>query len=264
MKRFLAWAVLSYLVVAAASADGQRPVVVELYTSQGCGTCVSADKLLDKLADRRDILAMSLPVTYWDMLGWKDTLATEANTWRQKAYAKAMGRGAVYTPQMIVDGAIDVVGSRVDEVKKALDAETAAAKACRNVRSQSHQDGCPCSVAVGVTARRSDRLRIAIPAATEGCRKAKPDATVWVFFLRDSAKVKVEGGENKGQVLKYRNLVVGITSAGAWRGDPVSFTVPAATKFIEPGGVAVVVQQGGYGRVLGAAYLPGLEYYAKQ
>jgi hypothetical protein len=241
-------------VLALASADAAELTVVELYTSQGCSSCVPADKLLAKLAERRDILAMSLPVTYWDMLGWKDTLATDANTKRQKSYAKAMGRGGVYTPQMIINGSVDVVGSRADDVKMAL--------AAAGGKDRGDEIG-RCSVAVGVAAKSSNSLHIAIPAAPPACRRANLAATIWIFSLRDGAKVKVDAGENKGKCLKYRNLVVGIASAGAWRGESVSLTVPLA-QYTPQGSAAVVVQQNGYGKVLGAAYLPGLKYYARQ
>src|SRR5471030_830912 len=117
----IALAGFCFLSVPAAFAGG-RPVVVELYTSQGCNTCPPADALLGKLALRTDVIALSLPITYWDMLGWKDTLASDANTRRQKAYAEAMGHGGVYTPQIIVDGVVDVVGGRVTSVEAAIDA----------------------------------------------------------------------------------------------------------------------------------------------
>ena len=106
--------------VPAVAGSMKRPVIVELYTSQGCNSCPPADELLGRLADRPNVIAMSLPVTYWDMLGWKDTLASEANTKRQKAYAQYMGRGGVYTPQIIVDGVSDVVGSREGDVDAAI------------------------------------------------------------------------------------------------------------------------------------------------
>jgi hypothetical protein len=105
---------------ALAGSPAARPILVELYTSQGCSSCPPADQLLGKLAARPDVIAISLPITYWDMLGWKDTLASEANTRRQKAYAAAMGHGGVYTPQIIVDGDMDVVGSRAAEVDAAI------------------------------------------------------------------------------------------------------------------------------------------------
>ena len=97
-----------------------KPVVVELFTSQGCSDCPPADALLGELATRKDVIALTLPVTYWDMLGWKDTFASEANTVRQKAYAKAMGRSGVYTPQIIVNGKADIVGGRRDQVIAAI------------------------------------------------------------------------------------------------------------------------------------------------
>ena len=96
--------------------DSPRPVVVELFTSQGCSDCPAADRILTELAKRTDVIALSLPITYWDMLGWKDTFATEANTQRQKSYARAMIHSGIYTPQMIIDGRFDVVGNQRDQV----------------------------------------------------------------------------------------------------------------------------------------------------
>jgi hypothetical protein len=90
----LASAVLAGAATSAVAGES-RPILVELYTSQGCSSCPPADALLAKLAKRKGLIAVSLPITYWDMLGWKDTLASEANTSRQKAYAAATGRGGV-------------------------------------------------------------------------------------------------------------------------------------------------------------------------
>ena len=109
----MALAMAVFVVASSAEAGGgKRPIVVELFTSQGCNSCPPADALLGRLTDRKDVLAVSLPITYWDMMGWKDTLASENNTRRQKSYSEIMGHGGVYTPQMIVDGASDVIGSR--------------------------------------------------------------------------------------------------------------------------------------------------------
>ena len=103
-----------------------RPVVLELFTSEGCSDCPAADVLLTELAKRKDVIALSLPITYWDMLGWKDTFATEGNTQRQKAYARALNRSGIYTPQMIVDGTLDVVGNQRDHVVAAISARVEA------------------------------------------------------------------------------------------------------------------------------------------
>src|ERR1035437_2673496 len=78
-----------------------RPIVIELFTSQGCSDCPAADRLVTELSKRKDVIALSLPITYWDMLGWKDTYATDSNTQRQKSYARAMSHSGIYTPQMI-------------------------------------------------------------------------------------------------------------------------------------------------------------------
>lgn len=118
----IAAGILAALVLCspAGAASSVRPVVVELFTSQGCSSCPPADALLGRLSQRRQVIAMSLPITYWDMLGWKDTLASDANTRRQKTYARALGRGGVYTPQMIVEGVEDVVGSREGDVEASI------------------------------------------------------------------------------------------------------------------------------------------------
>jgi hypothetical protein len=90
---------------------GPAKDVLELFTSQGCDTCPPADQVLAKFAERPNIIAISLPVDIWDYLGWKDTLASDKNSERQKAYAKARGDGAIYTPQVVVNGMIGVNGS---------------------------------------------------------------------------------------------------------------------------------------------------------
>jgi len=104
----------------AAQAEGQ-PVVVELFTSQGCSSCPTADEFLMELAQRPDIIALSMHVDYWDYIGWKDTFAQPKFTSRQKAYAKAIGSRTIYTPQMIVNGLDRVEGNSPDTVLTAID-----------------------------------------------------------------------------------------------------------------------------------------------
>ncbi len=218
----------------------RRPVVVELYTSQGCSSCPPADALLGQLAGRRDVLAMSLPVTYWDMLGWRDTLANEANTRRQKTYAKILGRGGVYTPQMIVDGISDVVGSREAAVSAAISARMAD---MQNISVELSATGQRVHIAIGPASDRGDH-----------------DATVWMFRLLPQATVSIGNGENSGRTITYRNVVREIRSLGMWRGQPLTLDLPRAESASAQESIAVVLQQGGYGRVLGAAWLghPGL------
>ena len=111
--RIIAVALAACLSVASAgAARAESPVMVELFTSQGCSSCPPADALLAELADRDDVIAMALHVDYWDYIGWKDKFADPAFTKRQKLYAYAAGTRTIYTPQMIVNGREHVVGSK--------------------------------------------------------------------------------------------------------------------------------------------------------
>ncbi|MBV9330293.1 MAG: DUF1223 domain-containing protein [Alphaproteobacteria bacterium] len=235
----------------AAAGTAARPVVVELFTSQGCSSCPPADQYLATLCPHRDVIAMSLPITYWDMLGWKDTLASEVNTQRQKAYAAAMGRGGVYTPEIVVDGAKDVVGSKDAEVNAAIEA-----------RANEIARAAEASLAVPVSIREdADAMRIGI-----GTRHARGDgpSTVWLFHLQDSAKVRIGAGENDGRTMTYRNVVRDIRPLGQWKGDALTLMVKRASLAGLPhDAVAVIVQQGGYGHVVGASLLSHPDYEAQ-
>ena len=215
--------------------NAKRPVVVELFTSQGCSSCPPADAILGQLAARKDVIAMSLPITYWDMLGWKDTLANDADTKRQKAYAQAMWRGGVYTPQIIVDGVNDVVGGRDAQVESTIAA-----------RAADQQD-----VPVSVSA---DKRAVHVGVGAADVKDA--NATIWLFRVQPQATVAITDGENKGHTYTYRNVVREIRALGMWKGQSFSLDLPRAELL---GGahdtVVVVVQQGGYGRILGAAML---------
>jgi hypothetical protein len=219
----------------------KRPVVVELYTSQGCSSCPPADALLGQLAARKDVVALSFPVTYWDMLGWRDTLASDGNTKRQKQYAKELGRGGVYTPQMIVDGLRDVIGSREQAVQSAIAARLADAQ----------------GIAVDLDGNRQ-QVRIEVGQATD---RAAREATIWLFRVQPQATVSIGDGENSGRTITYRNVVRDIKAVGTWKGQSMTVTVPRAEAGNPHEGIAVVVQQGGYGRVVGAALIGHPNYY---
>jgi hypothetical protein len=229
----VALAVALQLPFSAADAAGKRPVVVELYTSQGCDSCPPADAILTQLATRKDVLALSLPITYWDMLGWKDTLASDVCTRRQKAYAAAMKRGGVYTPQMLIDGVSDVVGSRDGLVTAAIAAREGDEEAVPVLVSTSKQV-----------------LHISIGSGDHG----DDNATVWLFRVQSSAKVVIGGGENSGHTLTYTNVVRDIRAVGMWYGHPLALDLPRDGMGAQPRDTfAVVVQQGGDGRIVGAA-----------
>ncbi|HWA30526.1 MAG TPA: DUF1223 domain-containing protein [Rhizomicrobium sp.] len=213
----------------------KRPVVVELYTSQGCSSCPPADAFLGQLASRKDVIAMSLPITYWDMLGWKDTLGTDADTKRQKAYSDAMHHGGVYTPQVVVDGVSDIVGSKETQIDALISARAADA------------------ATVPVTLSADKR---AIHVAVGASDLRDPNATIWLFRILPQATVTITGGENAGHTYSYRNVVRDIRAIGMWKGQPVSLDLPRAELLTgSRDSVVVVVQENGYGRIVGAAML---------
>jgi hypothetical protein len=201
---------------------------------------VPADALLAKLTKRGDVLPMSLPVTYWDMLGWKDTLASETNTRRQKAYAAQMGQSAVYTPQIIVDGISDVVGSREQSVEAAID--TSARDAWNN------------DIPVAMK-ESADALHITVGGSSD--RSVKPPATVWMFHLRGQATVAIGAGENGGHTMTYHNVVGDLKAVGQWKGEPLTIDLPRSSMEGLPHDTVVVVVQGGggYGKMMGVAML---------
>lgn len=226
---------LSICTVPVDAGSPKRPVIVELYTSQGCASCVPADALLAKLTKRADVIPMSLSVTYWDMLGWKDTLASETYTRRQKSYAETMGHSAVYTPQIIVDGVTDVVGGRDAQIETTIAARAADGQAV------------PVALSAGKNA-------VHVGVGASDIKDA--NATIWLFRVQPQATVAITDGENKGHTYTYHNVVREIRALGMWKGQPFSLDLPRQELLgASHDSLVVVVQQGGYGRILGAAML---------
>ncbi|SMX50870.1 DUF1223 domain-containing protein [Maliponia aquimaris] len=175
------------------------PVVVELFTSQGCSSCPPADALLAELGDREDVIALALHVDYWDYIGWKDVFAQHAFTKRQKAYARTGGWKMIYTPQMVVNGVDDVVGSRSMKLADLI---------------QKHADR-PRTVDLRV-ARAGDHLTI----RAEALGQVRPcDIHVVVYMPRK--EVEITRGENAGRTLTYTNVATNWTVAGRWDGKGV-------------------------------------------
>ena len=222
-------------------ASAEPRAVIELFTSQGCSSCPAADKLLGELANDPSLLTMSLSVDYWDYLGWKDTLALHGNTVRQRAYADARGDRAVYTPQVVINGVMHVLGSDKAAIEKAI--------------AQTRQSASPLSVPVTISVA-DGKVRVNVPAA-EGRR-----GEVWICPLSGKVPVAVVRGENNGKTLTYNNVVRRWIKLGEWNGQAASFSVAVADL---PNGeavladidrVAVVVQSGAHakpGLMLGAA-----------
>lgn len=211
------------------SASAENSVVVELFTSQGCSSCPPADRVLESIRDREGVIALSLNVDYWDYLGWKDELALPGNAQRQSAYAREMRSRRVYTPQILIDGKLDVIGSRRGQVESALDTFLR------------EPDMVP------VTMRwEGDAMRIEAPPAKE-----EVNATVWLVGYDNSVTSRIERGENSGRSVTYTNVVREWTDVGRWDGrGPLSLIVPAP---VGKGGCVAIIQERGVGQVLGAA-----------
>lgn len=211
------------------------PPVLELFTSQGCSSCPAADALFKGYASRRDLVALSMPVDYWDYLGWKDTLANPKCSKRQRAYAKGRGDGQVYTPQMVINGRAHVNGAAKGEIEAALKAS----------RGQPAGAAIKAFVADGL-------ITIDLAAAP-----LKPvDATVWIAVVQAEALVEVRAGENRGRNLTYYNVVRDLVPVGMWNGSPASFRQQVATLSANVGDQhAVMVQNGIGGPIVAAAWV---------
>jgi hypothetical protein len=240
---------ITAFVACGASARAQSPssvepaavkAVIELYTSQGCSSCPPADELMRKLSTRTDIIALSLPVDYWDYLGWKDTFASSAYGERQRAYAQQRGDGLIYTPQMVVNGRTHVNGAKSADIEAAISSTSEAFSSRR--------------VPVRIVADQ-DKLVIDV-GAREG---AAPSATIWLATVQRAAEVVVRKGENRGRTLTYANVVREIIPVGMWSGK--AETIHLERQSIMRSGAdacAVIVQKGKAGPILGAVWLPQL------
>lgn len=203
--------ILGALVVTLAAsplvAAAQPRAVVELFTSQGCSSCPTADRLLGELSKDPSVLALSLPIDYWDYLGWKDTLADARHTARQKGYSHARGDRTVYTPQMIVNGVAQALGSDRGAIEKAV--------------TQSRANAAILSVPVEV-AVSPDTVTVTAAAGVAG---EKP-AQVWLCPLTRTVKVNIGRGENRGRTVTYTNVVRGWIKLGPWTGARAVFSLP--------------------------------------
>jgi hypothetical protein len=225
----------------AAVASPQPKAVVELFTSQGCSSCPPADEFLRELAARPEIIALTLPVDYWDYLGWKDTLAQAAFTARQRNYASARNDKQVYTPQVVVNGVKPIVGSDRDKI------ESVVAKSVSN--------GAP-PVTVGVS-ETGATVTIEVGPAIGTVSAAE----VWLLPVAKAREVAIGRGENKGRTITYANVVRGMVKLGDWSGQPARFEVPGSSARLGDADAYVVLVQTADdakpGAILGAAKGPG-------
>lgn len=221
------------------AADEAKPVI-ELFTSQGCSSCPPADALLGKFSKRKDVIALSLPVDYWDYLGWKDTLASPAFSARQRAYARILRNGQIYTPQAVVNGLQYVNGSSRSAIEMAIEATEAALRNRRVLLDMSVS---------------GDTIVIAAGAAPPGLKH--PSGTLWLAHIKNSETVSIKRGENRGKTLTYYNVVRELMPIGKWSGEPVTLKLPKQhlKGSHKADGCAVLLQQNDAGPIIAAYQL---------
>ena len=222
------------MVARPASAAVKRPVIVELFTSQGCSSCPPADAYLKMLKQEPGVLALSYHVDYWDYLGWRDTLGGAEFSERQYHYAESRGDKNVYTPQMIINGGAHHVGSQRPEVSRAIAA----------ARAEEATDW----VDMEMSDNKTD-VTITIPAG-----KPMKESTLWLLAFTHSISVEIKKGENAGQTVAYHNVVRKMVPAGMWHGEAAKILLPKGS--VVPQGCkgwVALLQDGKVGRVIGVA-----------
>ncbi|MBW8852939.1 MAG: DUF1223 domain-containing protein [Bradyrhizobium sp.] len=224
-------------VIRPAHADPRA--VVELFTSQGCSSCPPADKIVGELAKDPNVIALSMPIDYWDYLGWKDTLADSRFSARQKAYSHVRGDRNLYTPQMIVNGSAQVIGSDRDAIDGAI-------------KNTSKAEGV---MSVPVTMTLSGKL---INVSVEASKAAAGRGEVWLCSVSRAVPISIGRGENRGHQITYYNVVRNLVKVGDWNGSAGNWTIPLENISSDGVDAAVVYVQDGSrdkpGAMLGAAY----------
>lgn len=240
-------AVLATLAAVANAPAGEtvrsKPIgVVELFTSQGCSNCPKADRAIESLAQRDDVVTVAYHVDYWNYMGWQDTLSAKENTERQYGYAKTLGIKNVFTPQIVLNGVRDTKLTNPDRIVEELS------------RLRGTREGLPVAVSAELS---PEEMTIAIgnDAAT-GIDKAD----IVVAYFRKHSTVEIQKGENQGKKIVYRNAVTKLETVGIWEGKALTVKLPAAV-LAKRGfdGCAILLQShdadNNPGRILGAAAL---------
>jgi hypothetical protein len=235
--------VAGLLIATCAVGRAEEPrALLELFTSQGCSSCPSADKLLGELAGDPSLVALSVPIDYWDYLGWKDTLASAAHSARQRAYARVRGDRQVYTPQIVVNGATHVLGSDRGAIEHAV--------------TQTDRNTAVMSLPVLLSVSDGD-----VTVKVQPGDNKRVGGEVWLCPLARAVQVVIGRGENRGRTVTYHNVVRRWLKLGDFAGSTVaSWSIPISE--IETDGIdgaALIVQEGTRdkpGIVLGSAFTP--------
>lgn len=212
------------------SKNEENPIVIELYTSQSCSSCPPADRILSEISDKPGVITLGFHVTYWDHLQWKDSLSRKFATERQHDYSDKAGGRRVYTPQMIVNGTTQFVGSNKGDLAKAI-------KDSRPVL--------PLSIA-----RDRNYININLP----NIQNFKGSAHIWLYALQKNYTQTMPSGENKGKTVNYSSAVLYEESLGRWNGIQKITSTPVP-KINNIDSLVVLVQQDAHGPIIAAGRL---------
>ncbi|MBL4874351.1 MAG: DUF1223 domain-containing protein [Rhodobacteraceae bacterium] len=213
------------------SAVYAQKVVVELFTSQGCSSCPPADEILRELALEDDVIVLGWHIDYWDYLGWKDEFSRPENTERQKGYRDRWNLRSLYTPQAVIHGEAQVVGSNEQEIRMYV-GQFQAEKPMLEIATSTSGDSANISVSA-LTARL-------------------PASDIFLVRITPEATTSIRRGENAGKTINYVNVVQEMTWIGNWNGRSdvnVNASIRTDSKYV------VLVQAKDLGPVLGAEYL---------
>ncbi len=236
LNRFTFLFLTFLLVINGANAQEYRlkpKAVIELFTSQGCASCPAADKNLVELSKNNNIIALAYHVNYWDYIGWHDTFGNEENSKLQREYSKANNKSPIYTPQMIINGTKDVVGSHKKEIVQAL------------LKSSLYL---PVNIKV-----KDDYLIISVKG-----NKSQKEATIWLVTFISRGEVKISKGENKDKKLIYSNIVTSRHALGMWNPNVGAHIKLPLSKVLngKNDGLAILVQNNKNGlpsKIIGSA-----------
>jgi hypothetical protein len=235
--RNLTAAIFLFAAFASSALAADNKVVVELFTSQGCSSCPPADRVLGELTGEDQVIALSVPVDYWDYLGWRDTLAQPAHSNRQRGYSQARGDREVYTPQVVINGIAQTIGSD----KSAI--EATVQKIAANNKT---------SVPIIIT-KNASNIEVDVGAGTGA------PASVWLLIIAKATPVVIGRGENRGKTVTYYNVVRSWQRVGDWNGASFKNSIPMAElNYKDADSIAILVQPGSIekpGPIRGAAIL---------
>ncbi|PCI42021.1 MAG: DUF1223 domain-containing protein [Rhodospirillaceae bacterium] len=212
--------------------DLPSPIVIELFTSQSCSSCPPADQVLGELAQNPNVIALACHVTYWNHLNWKDTLSRSFCTDRQRRYASKRGSSRVYTPQMVVNGTAEFIGSRRNRVAQEIDRST------------------PALLPIKIKQTTKGTLTITLPAL----KNQSQPLTLWLMHYQSHHTQSMKSGENRGRTIDYTNAVQVQEKVGIWTGESKVITLNISSK-VPAHGYAVLAQQDEFGPILAAGKL---------